>query len=87
MRKIANYPEVFTSDRNIVEGSFVFCLWNSPELFGDYIKILKPEKDLLLPESRFYYAIGSDMYRLGYMSFDNASVVTYLDGKDDLRWL
>lgn len=87
MRKIDNYPEIYTLDRNMIEGSFIFCLWKNPELFGDYAKILKPEDDFLLPESRFYYAVGLDMYKLGYASYDNASVVTYLEGKNELNTL
>lgn len=85
MRVFENYPEVFTADRNIIEGSFVFCLWKNPELFVDYMKILKPEDDFLLPETRFYYAIGIDMYKLGYVSYDNASIVTYLESKKELH--
>lgn len=78
------YPSEFTNNRQTVEGSFIFCLWKSPELYADYTKIVDPDRDLLLPESRFYYTIGKEMYSLGYINFDNNSILTYLDGKDEL---
>lgn len=84
MRTLNNYPVEFTNNRQSVEGSFIFCLWKSPELYGDYVKIVDSDRDFLLPESRFYYTIGKEMSGLGYVNFDNNSVLTYLDGKNEL---
>jgi len=79
LRTLNNYPVEFTGNRQTVEGSFIFCLWKNPEMYGDYIKIVNSDRDLLLPESRFYYTIGREMSSLGYVNFDNNSILTYLD--------
>lgn len=84
MQSFENYPSELTKNRNIIEGNFIFCLWKDPELYGDY-KEIKVNDDFLLGDSKFYYTIGSEMYNLGYQSFDEATVAIYLENRDTLK--
>lgn len=81
MKELEKYPKELVSSRQVIEASFVFCLWKNPELYGDYSDF-NPTTDLLLDDSKFYYSIGKSMYDLEYKTFDNASTFTYL--KDNL---
>ncbi|MCL1696397.1 MULTISPECIES: DnaB-like helicase C-terminal domain-containing protein [unclassified Lysinibacillus] len=77
MEELKKYPEQLVHSRNIIEASFVFCLWKNPELFDDYSDF-NPSTELLLNDSKFYYSIGKQMKDLEYKSLDNASVFAHL---------
>lgn len=77
MKELQQYPEQLIQSRNIIEASFVFCLWKNPELFDDYSDF-NPSTELLLDDSKFYYSIGHKMKELEYKSLDNASIFAYL---------
>lgn len=77
MKELQQYPEQLIQSRNIIEASFVFCLWKNPELFDDYSDF-NPSTELLLDDSKFYFSIGHKMKELEYKSLDNASVFAYL---------
>lgn len=65
----------------MIEANFIFCLWKNPELFNDYEKEVRADRDLLTEDGRFYYALGLEMHQLGYRSFDDASIYSYIDDK------
>ncbi len=74
------------SGREKIEAAFVFCLWKDPEFFDDYLAIndgkIKTLKD---KDAVFYYNLGKAMYLQGYKTFDNISVVTFLDKKPEIK--
>lgn len=68
------------------EAAFVFCLWKDPELFGDYLSINDGKnKTLKDSDAVFYYMLGRAMYVQGYKSFDNMSVLTFIDNKPEIK--
>lgn len=85
MSVLDNYPKELTINRETIEASFVFCLWKNPDLYGDYEKEIRADRDLFTDDGRFYYSLGYEMYKLGYKSFDDASIFSYIEGKDILK--
>lgn len=85
MQHLDNYPNELISDRNMIEANFIFCLWKDPELYGEYDKQIKADKDFLTDDGKFYYSLGLEMYKLGYKSFDDASIFSYIEGKEVLK--
>ena len=72
--------------REKVEAAFVFGLWNDPDMYEEY-KNLNKGKDHTLQndDAIFYFNLGREMFNAGYRSFDNLTVETFLDGKDEIR--
>jgi len=85
MQSLKDYPEKLVSDRENIEASFIFCLWRNPELFYDYEKEVKADRDLMSPDGIFYYSLAYEMHKLGFKSFDDASIFSYLEGKQTLK--
>ncbi|TCJ01137.1 DnaB-like helicase C-terminal domain-containing protein [Cytobacillus praedii] len=85
MKSLDDYPKELTENRDIVEGSFIFCLWKNPDLYADFDRELRADRDLLTEDGRFYYSLGREMYEKGYKSFDDASIYSYVEGKDILK--
>lgn len=69
----------------MTEANFIFCLWKNPDLYGDYEKEVRADRDLLTDDGKFYYSLGYEMYKLEYKSFDDASIYSYVEGKDTLK--
>jgi len=76
-------PAELTKNREIVEGNFIFCLYKDPDLIPDYP--LNPKEDLLLEDSRFYYALARKLYNIGYRSFDDATIQQFVADKEEIR--
>lgn len=85
MQSLESYPKELTGQREIIEANFIFCLWKNPDLYGDYEKEVKADRDFLTPDGKFYYSLGYEMYKLGYKSFDDASIYSYVEGKEVLK--
>ncbi|WP_182006272.1 DnaB-like helicase C-terminal domain-containing protein [Priestia aryabhattai] len=85
MKVIDEYPNKLTENRETIEASFIFCLWKDPDLYGDYEKEVRADRDLLTEDGKFYYSLGYEMYKLHYKSFDDASIYSYLEGKEILK--
>jgi replicative DNA helicase len=85
MQPLESYPKDLTSTRNMIEANFIFCLWKNVDLFGDYEREVRADRDLLTTDGRFYYSLGYEMYKLGYRSFDDASIYSYVEGKEVLK--
>lgn len=85
MKNIDNYPAELLAQRELTEANFTFCLWRNPDLYGDYEKEVRADRDLLTEDGRFYYSLGYEMYKLGYKSFDDASIYSYVEGKETLK--
>lgn len=84
-KTLDNYPHELVSQRELIEGNFIFCLWKNPELYGDYMNEIIADKDFLTDDGKFYYSLGLEMYKLGYKSFDDASIYSYIEDKDVLK--
>lgn len=69
----------------MLECNFIFSLWRNPELYGDYEKDIQADRDLMTEDGKFYYSLGYEMKKLGYKSFDDASIYSYIEGKDTLK--
>lgn len=85
MQSLDHYPKELTEQREMTEANFVFCLWRNPDLYGDYEREIRADRDLLTEDGRFYYSLGYEMYQLGYKSFDDASIYSYVEGKETLK--
>ena len=85
MQSLDNYPVELTETRNSTEASFVFTLWKNPDLFSEYEKEVRADRDLLTDDGRFYYSLGYEMFKLGYKSFDDASIYSYVENKETLK--
>lgn len=81
MKELRSYPSELIEGRPELEGSFVFSLWNDPELYGDYLNINDGKDETLMTEDgKFYYQLGKKLYEQGYRKFDNVTLLTYLEG-------
>lgn len=85
MKALKDYNPELTSQREMNEANFVFSLWKEPELYTDYVGNIVADRDLLTEDGRYYYALGKEMYELGYKSFDDATIYSYLSGNEILR--
>lgn len=82
MKLLEDYPDALASTREMIEANFIFCLWKNPELYGDYEKEIRADRDLITPDGKFYYSLGYEMYKLDFKSFDDASIYSYIEGKE-----
>lgn len=85
MNTINDYPKKLVENRDLIEANFVFCLWKDPELYYDFGREVKADRDLLTEDGRFYFSLGNEMFKLGYKSFDDASIYSYIEGKETIK--
>jgi replicative DNA helicase len=85
MPSLDNYPAILNENRDMIEANFIFCLWKNPDLYGDFEREVRADRDLMTDDGRFYYSLGYEMYKLGYKSFDDASIFSYVEGKETLK--
>jgi len=78
VKQLSDYPKEITDVRESLEMSFVMSLWKNPELYDDYVDEINPSKDLMLPDGKFFYSLGKEMYGIGYKSFDDASIHSFI---------
>lgn len=84
-KTLADYPSQLTDGRAALEGSFVACLWKNPELYGDYFAIQDAGRHTLMyPDGAFYFALGKQLYVNNFKSFDEVSVMSFLDGHKNI---
>lgn len=85
MNSLDSYPSELTENREQIEASFIFCLWKNPDLYDDYKKEIRADRDLLTEDGKFYYTLGLEMCNMNYRSFDDASIFSYIEGKDAIK--
>lgn len=85
MQSLDNYPAELVAQRELTEANFIFCLWKNPELYYDFEKEVRADRDLLTDDGRFYYSLGREMHELKFKSFDDASIYSYIEGKETLK--
>lgn len=85
MKSLDNYDNKLVQNREMIEANFIFCLWKNPDLYADYEKEVRADRDLLTEDGRFYFSLGYEMYKLGYKSFDDASIYSYVEDKETLK--
>ncbi|ATF13560.1 DNA helicase [Brevibacillus brevis X23] len=85
MHSLDNYDNKLVQNREMIEANFIFCLWKNPDLYADYEKEVRADRDLLTEDGRFYFSLGYEMYKLGYKSFDDASIYSYVEDKETLK--
>lgn len=73
-----------TKNRDILEGNFVLSLYKNPiEFYGDFP--IESDKDLLTADGKFYYDLGKNMVSKGIKSFNEISVISYLESYPELK--
>lgn len=73
-----------TRNRIPLEGNFVLSLYKNPlELYGDYP--INPDKDLMTSDGKFYYNLGYNMIQKGIKTFDEISLMTFLNDYPELK--
>lgn len=73
-------------NREIIENNFVFCLWSQPKIYGKYIKRINALDRFLETESaKFFYTIGCKLIEKGMTSFDQATVLSYIDSNEIIK--
>ncbi|WP_170211261.1 LAGLIDADG family homing endonuclease [Robertmurraya siralis] len=85
MQSLDYYDKALVENRDMQEANFIFCLWKNPDLYHDYEKEVRADRDLLTPDGRFYYTLGFEMFQKGYKSFDDASIYSYIEDKEVLK--
>lgn len=70
-----NLPSELQDNRHIVEGSFVLCLWQMPELYSEY---KCDASDFYTVDGAMMYALGRAMIEQGYTVFDLVGIETFL---------
>lgn len=73
-------------NREIMENNFVFCLWKNPKIYSKFSKKID-ELSFFFKEdsSSFYYSIGKKMVNSGILSFDQATVLTYVGSNSIIK--
>lgn len=84
MASLDNYPQKLIQKRNEVECNFIFSLWKNPEQFEEYKKV-ENGKDIITDDGMFYYGIAKQLYNLGNKRFDDITVYTFLEDKEQLK--
>lgn len=73
-----------TKNRVPIEGNFVLSLYKNPlEFYGDYP--INSDTDLITGDGKFYYNLGKNMVEKGIKTFDEISLVTFLNDYPDLK--
>lgn len=85
MNNLDSYPAKLVENRGQIEGSFIFCLWKNPDLYEDYKDEVRADRDFLTDDGKFYYSLGLELSNMNYKSFDDASVFSYIEGKETLK--
>lgn len=85
MKPLDHYDKALVENRDMQEANFIFCLWKNPDLYHDYEKEVRADRDLLTDDGKFYYTLGNEMFQKGFKSFDDASIYSYLEDKEVLK--
>lgn len=73
-----------TKNRDVLEGNFVLSLYKDPiELYGDFP--INADTDLLTSDGKFYYNLGKNMIDKGIKSFDEISLLSFLNDYPELK--
>lgn len=73
-----------TKNRTPIEGNFVLSLYKNPtDLYEDFP--INPDKDLITADGKFYYNLGANMLKKGIKTFDEISVVTFLNDYPEIK--
>lgn len=80
---LENYPFELLENRELLEMSYVFCMWKNPEFFNEYADI-NPSKDLITNDGRFFYDLGKSICGIGVKSIDDASIHAFLKEDKEL---
>lgn len=77
---LSKYPKELTESRVQLEGSFVFSLWNDPDLYSDFARVnTNGDQTIITEDGKFYFTLGRNLYEQGYRNFDNVTLDTYLE--------
>ncbi|QJI52406.1 replicative DNA helicase [Psychrobacillus phage Perkons] len=80
---LESYAYELLENRELLEMSYVFCMWKNPEYYDDFNDI-NPSKDLISNDGKYYYSLGLDMHNIGIKSFDDASIHSFISDNKGL---
>lgn len=73
-----------TKNRVPIEGNFVLSLYKNPtDLYEDFP--INPDRDLITADGKFYYNLGANMLKKGIKTFDEISVLTFLNDYPEIK--
>jgi replicative DNA helicase len=82
--ELKKYPKEIVQKRNVIECNFVFSLYKDPTYIDDY-KNVSNGIDIITEDGIFYYGLALELYKAGYLVFDNISIYTFLSDKEILK--
>lgn len=82
--ELDKYPKELINKRDAIECNFIFSLYKDPQTIDDYKNIVNGT-DILTEDGMFYYGLAQQLYKAGYMAFDNISLYTFLEDKKTLK--
>jgi replicative DNA helicase len=80
---LEKYPLEIINKRHEIEGNVCACLWKQPDLYKDLKELVL--EDFITIDGRFFYALGKQLFTMGYKVFDAITVTTFLNDKAELK--
>lgn len=84
MIDLKKIPSEIVGNREQLECNYIFSLWQEPSAIEEY-KNIENGKDIITEDGMFYYGILQQLNKLGYETFDSATLHTFLSDKEVLR--
>ena len=75
---LIDYPYELLEKRELLEMSYVFCLWKNPEFYDEYADI-NPHNDLITFDGQFFFDIGYAMKELKVKVIDDNNFIFLTD--------
>lgn len=85
MINIKELPNELVDGRQEAECNFVISFYKDPELIGMYKDKLTAGDDIITDAGQFYYNLALGMEKVGYSSFDDMAIITYLSDKNTVK--
>ena len=81
---IDEVPVELQEGRDKIECNFIFSLFKDPTLISSYSNV-ENNKDILTPDGIFYYGLVQALDKAGISTFDEMSIMTYLEDKPSTK--
>ena len=81
MINVKELPKELLDGRQATECNFVISFYKDPDLISLYKSKLNVGDDIITEAGQFYYNLALGMSKVGYDSFDDMAILTYLSDK------
>lgn len=85
MINIKELPSELTEGRQETECNFVISFYKDPDLIDLYKGKLTAGEDIITDAGQFYYNLALGMSKVGYETFDDMAILTYLSDKNTAK--